>query len=116
MVDLPNGSASEKDYQIQFTKNAVIETCSPLLPAEWALQSGVQLTWPHAGTDWAYMLEEVEKCFVEIAREVARREKLLIVTPEPKKVEKQIAATVNMRNVRFLKCETNDTWCATTAL
>lgn len=109
-VGLPNGSASEKDYQVRFAQNAVVETCASLLPAEWALQSGVQLTWPHAGTDWAYMLEEVRKCFMEIAREVARREKLLIVTPEPEIVEKQIAATVNMENVRFLKCETNDTW------
>ena len=27
------------------------------LPAEWEPQSGVQLTWPHAGTDWAPLLE-----------------------------------------------------------
>ncbi|MCH5328305.1 MAG: agmatine deiminase family protein, partial [Coprobacter sp.] len=37
------------------------------LPAEWERQSGVQLTWPHAGTDWAPMLQEVQACFLEIA-------------------------------------------------
>lgn len=110
IVGLPTGGGSEKDYQIQFGKNMTLETRAPLLPAEWALQSGVQLTWPHAGTDWAYMLDEVQACFADIAREIARREKLLIVTPEPEEVKKQIAATVNMENVRFLECDTNDTW------
>ena len=75
------------------------------LPAEWASQSGIQLTWPHAGTDWGYMLTEVRSCFTAIAREIAKRELLLIVTPR-----KQILATVNMENVRFMECETNDTW------
>ena len=58
-----------------------------LLPAEWETQSGIQLTWPHAATDWAYMLDEVETCFVAIAREIAARELLLIVTPERERVE-----------------------------
>ncbi len=80
------------------------------LPAEWALQSGVQLTWPHAHTDWNYMLAEVCSCFTAIAREIAEREILLIVTPEPDEVRKQISATVNIANVRFLECQTNDTW------
>ena len=56
------------------------------------------------------MLAEVQECFINIAREIAKRELLLIVTPEPEEVKKQIAATVNMDNVRFLECATNDTW------
>ena len=54
--------------------------------------------------------EILQECFVNIAKEIAKRELLLIVTPEPEEVKKQIVATVNMDNVRFLKCETNDTW------
>lgn len=88
----------------------ITETHTSFLPAEWYPQSGVQLTWPHAGTDWAYILPEVEACFLQIAREIAQRELLLIVTPEPKMVERSISQTVNMNNVRFLRCETNDTW------
>ena len=80
------------------------------LPAEWAPQSGVQLTWPHAHTDWAYMLEEVQECFTRIAIEIAQRELLLIVTPEPDAVRRQIAGKVRMENVRFALCDTNDTW------
>ena len=37
------------------------------LPAEWAEQDFVQLSWPHENTDWAYMLDEVNICFAEIA-------------------------------------------------
>ena len=58
-----------------------------LLP-EWYPQSGVQLTWPHAGTDWAYMLPEVTECYLRLAFEIARREPLLIVSPEPEEVER----------------------------
>ena len=112
MVGLPSPSGSEKDLQLNFGKNMTVqvEMRAPHLPAEWHMQSGIQLTWPHAGTDWAYMLAEVQECFINIAREIAKRELLLIVTPEPEEVKKQIAATVNMNNVRFLECATNDTW------
>ncbi len=81
-----------------------------MLPAEWFPQSGIQLTWPHANTDWGYMLEEVEECFVNIAREIAQRELLLIVTPHPEEVMIKISGQVNLDNVRFLECDTNDTW------
>ena len=105
MVGLPSPSGSEKDLQLNFGKNMTVqvEMRAPYLPAEWHTQSGIQLTWPHAGTDWAYMLEEVQQCFINIAQEIAKRELLLIVTPELEKVKQQIAATVNMNNVRFLQ-------------
>ncbi len=48
------------------------------LPAEWEPQTGVMLTWPHAGGDWADILEEVEPVFLAIAEAVARRENLLV--------------------------------------
>jgi agmatine/peptidylarginine deiminase len=51
------------------------------LPAEWEPQSGVQLTWPHEQTDWAPMLSEVTKTYEDMAREIRRREPLLIVGP-----------------------------------
>ena len=49
------------------------------LPAEWEPQECVQLTWPHAGTDWAPMLEEITATYEEMAREIRKREYLLIV-------------------------------------
>ncbi|KAA6323601.1 putative agmatine deiminase, partial [termite gut metagenome] len=80
------------------------------LPAEWDLQSGIQLTWPHAGTDWNDMLTEVKECFTCIAREIAKRERLLIVTPEPEEVKRELLPEINIGNVCFFPCPTNDTW------
>lgn len=81
------------------------------LPAEWHRQQMIQLTWPHKDSDWANMLDEVEKCFTELAIAISRREKLLIVTPETDRVRKHLQTTAaNIQNIRFFECETNDTW------
>ncbi len=83
-----------------------------LLP-EWYPQSGVQLTWPHADTDWAYMLPEVTECYLRLAFEIARREPLLIVAPEPEPVEQLLREKLPAAvcdNMVFAACPTNDTW------
>lgn len=69
------------------------------LPAEWESQSGVQLTWPHRDTDWAPMLDEVLSVYREMAREISRRERLLVVAPD--------GGAPGMVHVT---CPTNDTW------
>lgn len=53
-------------------------TTKRVLPAEWAPQSAVMLTWPHPGTDWARMMDEVEPVFLAIAKAVLRFEHVLI--------------------------------------
>jgi agmatine/peptidylarginine deiminase len=59
----------------------MISDSSYRLPAEWEPQSGVQLTWPHADTDWAPMLNEVVFTYRQIAREISKREPLLVAGP-----------------------------------
>lgn len=82
-----------------------------MLPAEWEPQRFVQLTWPHADTDWAPYLESAQQCFTAIAREVTRREPLLVVTPEPDDVEQQLRqGGVDLSRVVIAECPTNDTW------
>lgn len=77
------------------------------LPAEWHPQSFIQLTWPHQDTDWNYMLDEVEECFLNLAREIASRQPLLLVAPEfPKALEN----FEFKENVFYVECPTNDTW------
>ena len=49
------------------------------LPAEWERQSMVQLTWPHAKTDWAYMLSEITQTYEEMAAAIRKYEDLLVV-------------------------------------
>ena len=69
------------------------------LPAEWEPQWGVQLTWPHADTDWAPILSDIIETYHQMAREIAKRERLIIVAPE--------GAARDM--LRFV-CPTDDTW------
>jgi len=87
-----------------------IEMQKRFLPAEWNRQSGIQLTWPHKNTDWGDMLNEVQTCFLNIAREISKRELLLIVTPDIEDVKRQLEGKVTMKNIIFFHCETNDTW------
>ncbi len=80
-----------------------------ILPAEWALQSAVQLTWPHQNTDWRDILDEVIPCFVDIACEISMRQKLIIVCADIKAVKQQLS-DLNLDNIIFREMETNDTW------
>ena len=90
------------------------EVRGTFLPAEWHPQSGVQLTWPHAATDWAPLLSEVDNCFVSIALEILMHgERLLIVTPEPDRVNALLHERIPTRllpHVHYFDCPTNDTW------
>lgn len=88
--------------------------CRPYLPPEWAPQSGVLLTWPHAHGDWGSRLDEVEPVFAVIAREIARRERVLIAcddTSHVTHVEARLrSAGVNMGEVSLRVAPSNDTW------
>ncbi|MDL2222906.1 agmatine deiminase family protein [Bacteroidales bacterium OttesenSCG-928-M11] len=80
-----------------------------MFPAEWYNQSAVMLTWPHEDTDWYPILDEVIPCFVSIAKEIIKREKLLIVTPDINQV-KQDLGNIDYSNIIFCSLNTNDTW------
>ncbi|MBQ7442761.1 MAG: agmatine deiminase family protein [Bacteroidaceae bacterium] len=83
-------------------------------PAEWYPQSGVQLTWPHAATDWAPILADIDETYVRMALEVlAGNEHLLIVTPEPERIRAIVHERIPTRftpHIRYFRCPTNDTW------
>lgn len=80
-----------------------------VFPPEWYPQSAVQLTWPHEDTDWAPILDEVIPCFVAIAKEVIKREKLLIVCSDEYIVRSQLGDVDDSRII-FCEMDTNDTW------
>ena len=80
-----------------------------ILPAEWAEQQFVQLTWPHAGTDWADMLDEVNACYANIAHEILKHENLLIVCQNTDDVEVYFTSE-ELDRITFAEMPTNDTW------
>lgn len=79
------------------------------LPAEWAAQSFVQLTWPHANTDWNYMLEEVNECFKNIALAIIKQQNLLIVCSNSADI-KALLGNVDYKRITFTEIPSNDTW------
>lgn len=80
-----------------------------ILPAEWAPQECVQLTWPHANSDWAPYLEEAVVCFCRIAMEISKRELLIIACVDIEEV-KSVLKDANLQNIAFVEVKTNDTW------
>ncbi len=80
-----------------------------VLPAEWFPQSGVQVTWPHDGTDWRDMLEEVTSCYVAFSKEILKREKLLVVAPPSHNVRHYFTEE-EQHNLLCVEVESNDTW------
>ena len=72
------------------------------MPAEWEKQRAVQLTWPHKDTDWASLLDEITTVYEEMAREISKREELIVVGPED--------MVQPLVNCQYVKCPSNDTW------
>ena len=79
--------------------------------AEWDCQDGILIAWPHAGTDWAYMLEEVTACYVEMARAILDDdERLVIVAPDAQEVRESLGTGVDWQRIDIVELPTNDTW------
>ena len=72
--------------------------------AEWEPQSAVQLTWPHKDTDWAPILPEITAVYEEMAREIRKRENLLIVAPE------SLQSHLSPLTSHLSSFTSNDTW------
>ena len=83
--------------------------CLKFLPPEWYPQSGIMMTWPHEKSDWVNLLSEVEECFLLIAKEIIKEEKLLIVCQDPAVVVSNFA-NCNTRNLILVQLDSNDTW------
>ena len=81
--------------------------CQYRLPAEWEPQEFVLLTWPHAGTDWAPYLDDITHTMTLIAREIARREEVVIVAPQQELVPEELR---QLERVQVVEMPTNDTW------
>ncbi len=77
------------------------------LPAEWEKQSFLQLTFPHAESDWNYLLDEVSDCFVRIIKAAAEFQDVLVVCDDVERVKSYFKAT---QNICFIQAESNDTW------
>nr|WP_275097549.1 agmatine deiminase family protein [Sedimenticola hydrogenitrophicus] len=89
-------------------------TSEYLLPAEWANQSAIMLTWPHRQTDWADHLAEVDQVYLAISRQVTRFQRLLIVCQNERHHKlisgKLAAAGIAPERLHFAIAPSNDSW------
>ncbi|MGA7296483.1 MAG: agmatine deiminase family protein [Rhodanobacteraceae bacterium] len=82
-------------------------------PAEWEPQAGVLVAWPHAGTDWAANLAEVEQTYLALAAAVTRFQPLLVCVPDAalrSHVERLLEHGTGPFPVRLLESPYDDTW------
>ena len=83
-------------------------------PAEWEPQSAVLIAWPHAGTDWAQRLGEVEETYVALVAAITRFQPAWICVADDDLqtyAEARLrSARVDMDRVRFIAFDYDDTW------
>lgn len=78
-------------------------------PAEWEPTQGVLLAWPHAATDWNYMLPEVERCYEEMIRAVARHAVAVVIAPDTSDLRRRFS-DIDPSRLVLVDLPTNDTW------
>lgn len=81
------------------------------LAAEWDPRfDTVILSWPHAGTDWAYMLDEVTECYIEMLRAfLANGVRTVVLSPEAERL-RSLFRGIPAERLTVIEVPTNDTW------
>ena len=84
------------------------------LPAEWALQEAVFLTWPHNPATWPNQIEFVKNAYIEILREILDHQKVILnVNDEQSKIEvlrRLCLACINVERLEMIINPTYDSW------
>jgi agmatine deiminase len=85
-----------------------------VLPAEWAPQAAILLTWPHPYSDWLPWLAAVEQTFTTLAVHISQRQRLVISCYDDvhrQHVQAQLAAAgAQLDRVRLYRVPSNDAW------
>lgn len=91
-----------------------MRTSDARLPAEWEPQSAVLIAWPHADTDWAERLADVEDTYVALVAAIVRFEPAVVCVADEAleaRARRRLGdAGVDLGRVRFVRTEYDDTW------
>jgi agmatine/peptidylarginine deiminase len=83
-------------------------------PAEWEPQSAVLIAWPHADTDWADRLGDVEETYIALVAAITRFEPAVICVADDDVQAyaraRLSSARIDMDRVRFVTLPYDDTW------
>ncbi|MBB1087633.1 agmatine deiminase family protein [Lysobacter sp. SG-8] len=87
---------------------------APRFPAEWEPQSAVLIAWPHAETDWADRLGEVEETYIALVAAITRFQPVVVVVADADVetyAEMRLRSNrIDMDRVRFVEAPYDDTW------
>lgn len=85
-----------------------------VLPAEWAPQDAILLTWPHADSDWRSWLDQADRTFAALAVAISRYETVLINCHDAQHSQHVrdllSAAGANPERCRLYLVPSNDAW------
>lgn len=83
-------------------------------PAEWEAQDAVLLAWPHAGTDWADRLAQVETTYVALIAAITRFQQVLLCVPDAAVAERALRLLAEVKvpraRLRLIEISYDDTW------
>jgi agmatine/peptidylarginine deiminase len=86
----------------------------PRFPAEWEPQSAILIAWPHAGTDWAGRLGDVEETYIALVAAITRFQPVIICVADDdieSYAQARLASNrVDMSRVHFATVAYDDTW------
>lgn len=86
---------------------------SQRLPAEWEPQDAVMLTWPHKGTAWNWIIDEVTELYEALATVISDYADVIIAAPEDElaSIRARLEAMgAPMEYIYLYPCVSNDTW------
>lgn len=79
------------------------------LPAEWEPVDAILMAWPNENTDWAYMLDEVRRTYIDIITAISERAKVVLIGPELPEAD-IFPPQCRLENLILVEVPINDTW------
>ena len=83
------------------------------LPAEWEPQDAVQLTWPHANTDWQPLLNQVVPVYERLVQLLLEVCDVIIGAPEDQVDSLRVrfqSLNLDLSKIHLYAVQSNDTW------
>lgn len=80
-------------------------------PAEWHAQHAIQLTWPHADTDWDWVLPEIQSFYIQLINIILEHEHVILSVPNEDIISDiQPKLKASPFQCHFYVASNNDTW------